>query len=84
MKFQNPSFNFFDPADEHGPTNKPKPICSPRLQAETNMLPGDINESSNQHIYLLTVQKFNVFLHLYVSWFDCEYGTAYTFQFKEQ
>ena len=43
---------------------------------------GDINESSNQHIYLLTVQKFNVFLHLSVSWFGCEYGTPYTFQFK--
>ena len=45
---------------------------------------GDMKESSNQHIYLLTVQKFNVFLHLCVSLFDCEYGTPYTFQFKEQ
>ena len=52
-------------------TVKPKPIW-------------DINESSNQHIYLLTVQKFNVFLHLCVSWFDCACGTPYTFQLKEQ
>ena len=59
-------------------------ITSRNQYAPHDFKVGDINESSNQHIYLLTVQKFNVFLHLYVSWFDCEYGTAYTFQFKEQ
>ena len=77
MKFQNPSFDFLIRR-----TNMDR-LTGRNQYAPLAFKVGDINESSNQHIYLLTVQKFNDFHHLSVSWFDCEYGTPYTFQFIE-
>ena len=78
MKFQNHSFNFLIRR-----TNMDR-LTSRNQYAPHDFKVGDMYESSNQHIYLLTVQTINVFLHLSVSWFDCEYGTPCTFQFKEQ
>ena len=55
MKFQNPSFNFLIRR-----TNMDR-LTNRNQYAPHDFKVGDINESSNQHNYLLTVQKFNVF-----------------------
>ena len=55
MKFQNPCFNCLIRQ-----TNM-DPLTSRNQYAPHDFKVGDINESFNQHIYLLTVEKFKVF-----------------------